>query len=103
MARSRYPESDKVLAVQKQSQACGEFLDWLKQEKLLMLCEDINGEWMPTFKSTEKLLQEFFDIDPDKLEKERRAMLDELRGAGSYTAKGVDDDGQRDQTSHSKD
>ena len=98
----KYPESDKVAAVSKESQACGEFLDWLKQEKKLELCEREGGEWLPTFCPTQRLLEEFFGIDPNKLEAERRAMLDEMRGAGSYAAKGVGDDGQRDQASDSQ-
>jgi len=97
---TEYPESDKALAVKDCAQACGEFLDWLHQEKAFTLCEVVNGEYLPVFRSTEDLLHEFFEIDPVKLEKERRAMLDELRGAGSYSAKGVGDDGQRDQESH---
>lgn len=88
-----YPESEKVHAVREKSQAIGEFLDWLHNEKELTVCrhdedgrtivEDdvIAGAYLPECVQTEKLLMEFFDIDGKALEEEKRAMLAELQEA----------------------
>ena len=93
-----YPEHEKLRAVSEKSQACGEFLDWLLGEKHYTLgkyhehtddCWDNDGE-LTCRTSTEfmfpapvprisKLLAEFFEISEDKLEAEKRAMLDEVR------------------------
>ena len=104
------PELDKMKAVKEKSQAIGEFLDWLMQEKKVQLgnphehgptcrgwddgrdkysprgtdrCECVTGEFIPLHISMEKLLAEFFDIDLVKVENERRAILDYIRAEGS--------------------
>jgi hypothetical protein len=79
-----YPEHDKLSAVKDKSQTIGEFLEWLDYEKNYSVCSltegrNGGGEYSPIFTSTEKLLAEFFNIDLNKLEKEKRKMLDELR------------------------
>ena len=65
----------------------------MTSEKKLTLCEGVQRQvwnedemseydetvWMPIHKRIEQLLAEYFDIDLDKLELEKRAMLDELR------------------------
>ncbi len=82
---SEYPECDKLLAAQERSQACGDFIEWLRDEKKLVLCEQIPRRGLPTVYrpafniTTEQILAEFFGIDSKKLEKERRAMLGALR------------------------
>jgi hypothetical protein len=81
-----YPEHDKLSAVKDKSQAIGEFLEWLDYEKnyrICSLCENDDPwrseEYVPIFTTNEKLLAEFFCIDLNKLEQEKRKMLDELR------------------------
>jgi hypothetical protein len=79
-----YPEHDKLSAVKDKSQAIGEFLEWLDYEKNYSVCSltegrNGDGEYSPIFTSTEKLLAEFFNIDLNKLEQEKRKMLNELR------------------------
>jgi hypothetical protein len=87
---SKYPEHDKLQAVQEESQTIGEFLDLGPY----MLCEHyaINPEtgspyiephWMPVRKSISDILAEYFEIDQNKLEEEKRAMLDEMRAANA--------------------
>jgi len=123
------PEHDKLAAIKHQSQAIGEFLDWLSERNVRLadyreakwICdecgvldlEDVNhpragvrydglhtdgplyvhrmcgkpAEHVPQGlymygKTTVDLLAEFFDIDQNKLEAEKRAMLDQLRKAG---------------------
>ena len=76
------PECDKVLAVNQTSQKIGEFLEWLPTQGLY-LCEIQLPElyelyacadrFIPYHLGIEKLLAKFFDIDLDKVEKEKRA------------------------------
>lgn len=101
------PECDKMLAVKEKSQAIGEFLEWLQsgevEQNLPMKrsiflaayrvkCEDRHGEMLdeedwtlsdvyidPFMYNTERLLAEFFGIDLEKAEKEKRALLEEIR------------------------
>ncbi len=101
-----YPEHDKLHKVVDESQAVGEFLEWLQGKKEVVLCKW--KEWeeeercipvrqpdgsleetrmythkahMPIYTSTEKLLAEFFEIDLDKIEKEKQAMIEVLRNS----------------------
>lgn len=77
-----YPVHEKVLAVREQSQAIGEFLEWLGAEKGLHVAQWMTEhEMQPASYSAEKLLAEFFDIDLDKLEAEKRAILEAQRAA----------------------
>lgn len=139
MTKSSCPEHDKLAAVRHKSQAIGEFLEWLQDEKHVELMvryereEDDDGEpvyrdsngfvvpdWPPPHSSScydknykarmarekaegierrlirsrageilmpnttraEALLAQFFDIDLNKLEAEKRVMLEELRKDG---------------------
>jgi hypothetical protein len=106
--QTQTPECDKMLATQEESQKLGEFLDWL-QSKGYQICvwqegitdatriaqafaiangsaELIDEEeespergFVPINKNIEKLLAEYFNIDLDKVEKEKQAILKELR------------------------
>lgn len=114
---SAYPEHDKMTEVAVQSQAIGEFLEWLAEKHIVLARyrDDItdsrvcscrgslgdrdpkpNCQWCsgsgwhtitldtrlePESYSITKLLAEHFDIDLVKIEQEKRAMLDDLRGA----------------------
>ena len=93
---SEYPEHDKIRALGSGNQTAGEFLDWLLQEKGYSLCEhreeerrDLEGGHVrvtpeghyPIYTTTEKLLYEFFGIDFNKIEMEKRAMLQQMRDA----------------------
>jgi len=80
-------ELDKMHAVKDRSQAIGEFLDWLEQDGI-MLCKwherndedesDYSG-YMNVHESIEKMLARYFEIDLNKVEEEKRKILDELR------------------------
>jgi len=105
-AMSDYPECEKMAAVHEKSQAIGEFLEWLqtgeadgtvfKRPVFLaahrIVTEDSgcvplheedryvsDVEIVPLCATTENLLARFFNIDMEKVEKERQAMLDDLR------------------------
>lgn len=86
-ADEKYPECAKLLAASKESQAQGEFLAWLQEEKAFVLAEwdeeeDIERAGLvPVCARIEDLLAEFHGIDMTKVENERRAMLEEMRKA----------------------
>lgn len=82
MAKVKYPEHEKLHKVHEQSQVIGEFLEQLGSEGL-SICEyvDRHDRWSPLSKNTEKILADYFGIDLDKLEKEKRQMLAELQKA----------------------
>lgn len=62
------PQCDKVLAVNKESQKIGEFLEWAEREGLVELHQRIDV-----------MLAKYFDIDLDEVERERRMLLTCIR------------------------
>lgn len=110
------PELDKMHAVKDRSQAIGEFLEWLQQEKRLELAQwhshtedcqsfaifgkeaahpeeledghyhrnqcGMSDQALYVFNySIEKILAEFFEIDLQKVDEEKRAILESLQPA----------------------
>lgn len=92
------PELDKMKAVHDRSQVVGEFLEWLKHTKNCTIavahkhtehcydgpgrapnCGLFKGQYDPLYTGTEALLAEFFEIDLEKVEEERRAILEHLQ------------------------
>jgi hypothetical protein len=100
------PECDKLLKVREFSQKIGEFIEWLKQEQGIVFCRANNSARHDTFYelahhirpdvearaahrlmddppatavTTQNLLAAFFEIDLDKVEDEKQALLAELR------------------------
>lgn len=77
-----YPELERMNAISKESQTCGEFLVWLREEKKFTLCQTVtssNWAYHPVHVDMTKLLAEFFRIDLNKVEEERRVILDSIR------------------------
>jgi len=68
-----YPECEKMEKVEVESQAIGQFLDSELFVKYYQYRDDI---WTP---GIEKVLAEYFKIDLNKVEAEKRAMLDAIR------------------------
>lgn len=80
----QYTECEKMQKVQKESQIIGEFLEWLGSEKEYSICkfceyENREGSYYPVQLDKEQLLAEFFEVDLNKVEEERRAILEGLR------------------------
>lgn len=89
----KYPELEKVEQIQDKSQPVGEFLEWLTTERGIVLaqyhkhtekCYGIDEFYKCGFNDDllypcrigiEKLLAEFFHIDLDKVEMERRQLI----------------------------
>lgn len=79
---NKYPECEKIAVIADKSQVIGEFLEWLQEDKHLVICEQCGircNNLSPLNFSTEKLLAEFFGINLNKVEKERRQMLNAMR------------------------
>ena len=78
---SKYPEHEKLKKVSKASQICGEFLSWLLSDEggYVLAKYSSNDKLWQCNVSIIELLAEFFEIDQDKLEEEKRAMLEMLR------------------------
>jgi hypothetical protein len=81
---SDYPEHDKLSEVADQTQAIGEFMEWLGS-KGVFLAHYIDGMNFPRQYNTgvRDLLAEWAGIDQDKLEAEKRQMLGTLRAANA--------------------
>ena len=79
-----YPEHEKLAKIQDKTQIVGEFLDWLVNEKGMVLADWQEGliedRLAPVNPSIQDLIAEFFQIDQNKLEAEKRQMLKAYRG-----------------------
>lgn len=86
-----YATEDQVLGpsrrLRRKSQAIYDFLEWARGEHGLLLASYATssspleqGRLFPSQHSVRRLLAEFFEIDEEKIEQEKRAMLEGLRG-----------------------
>lgn len=81
--RKNYPEHEKLIAIQDQSEICSEFLDFLQSEyNMINKRERFEHSYIPfnysSYVDKDKLLAQFFNIDMQKIEKEKRQMIDEI-------------------------
>ncbi len=80
-----YPEHEKLAAVADESQAIGAFLDSDQHPYVLSEWVTIEGysepRLMPVQKSIQQILAEYFDIDLQKIEAEKRQMLTAMAAA----------------------
>jgi 2C-methyl-D-erythritol 2,4-cyclodiphosphate synthase len=87
MTNPKYPEHDKLHAVVDRSQEVGQFLEWM-QEQGWHFCKSVKYDEFDEpqlaiqYLNITKTLAEYFHIDLDKIEAEKRAMLDELSRLG---------------------
>lgn len=87
---------EKLAKMAPTSQKIGEFLDWLREQRIYLAvphhhtedCEDRDGfvscgikpgKLFYHHEATDRLLARFFEIDLDQVERERRELLEELR------------------------
>jgi hypothetical protein len=79
------PEIAKLKGVMHQSQAIGEFIDWLEEQDIHICCyADYDGRQRRTEltylnEGKEKLLARYFEIDLNRVDDEKRAILEDLR------------------------
>ena len=83
---SQYPECEKLAAVSKDSGNIREFLEWLLYSKNYVLAfysDEDDYEYDNGLRAVnlniEEFLAEYFEIDLDKVETERREILDSCR------------------------
>lgn len=78
----KYPEHEKMKSVKTQSQAIGEFVEWLEGEGIFLARYREGRDYMDTVpERIESLLARHFEIDLKKIDAEKDAMLDEMREA----------------------
>jgi len=75
---SEYPECEKLKAISDKSNTIGRFLD-SQTQYVLCQWDDKHERYRPVHESLEQILAKYFDIDMEKVETERRAMLEALR------------------------
>lgn len=76
---TRYPEHEKLKAIQAESEACGAFLDWMSAQGYhICKLRDKDERFIPVSYRTEELLAKHFDIDEKKLEQEKRKILSDF-------------------------
>lgn len=80
---SNYPEHEKLKALQGANQIVGNFIEWLGEAGYVIAKYDDIGDLWSANRSIDRLLAEHFEIDLDKLEEEKVAMLEEIRKANA--------------------
>ena len=81
---SNTPTLDRMLEIQKQSELCGEFLDWFLYKYAVFERRQkrespfVNADGAGDYINKEKLLAEFFNIDLDEAEREKESILKSL-------------------------
>lgn len=90
-----YPEHGKLRRVNRTSNKIGQFLEWLQLDRGLVIAERRLVDWededgVPVEEvlftadvTITKLLAEYFEIDLDEIEREKRAMLQACRDRSS--------------------
>ena len=71
--REQYPEHQKMMLVSEQSQAIGGFID--NTEYVLCKWDENLEQFVPLGKPINDVLAEYYEIDLDEIEKEKRQML----------------------------
>ena len=78
-----YPEHEKLSKIKNESQAIGEFVEWLEGKgiELCAIPPEFDHTYLPIHRSINDLLAEHFSIDLDKIEQEKRQMLEAIRAS----------------------
>ena len=83
----KYPEHQRLKAIAAESQAIGEFLEWLGDQELVVCRREAATalsnwqEYIPTRKPIRQLLADYFGIGQRKIDAEKDAMLCRLQRA----------------------
>lgn len=76
MADGYYAEHQKLRAVKRESQAIGEFIEWLHANNLMIADRDTSEE---DPRGIERMLADHFEIDLQRIAEEKDAMVEEMR------------------------
>lgn len=80
--KSKYPEHEKLKANEDKAMLIGSFIDFLREQGWeLAEWYDKREELVSVRKRPDEIIGLFLGIDPKTLEKEKQAMLDEIRGS----------------------
>ena len=86
----RFPEHTKLEALGGDNQTVGQFLEWLSEHGYEISEWDEESErYVPLLRPPQSWIAHYFQIDPAKIELEKRAMLTDLRSAQGLDAEGV--------------
>lgn len=77
----RYPLCNQLSARDAERRQLTTFLEWLEERDIDIIEVFQNATARFDVNSIEKLVLRYFEIDPEKLEAERRAMLEAVRAA----------------------
>ena len=98
MSNNKYPECEKLAKVSEDSNKIGRFLDWLQSQGIMLAkyhehtddcydedgydyeCEYTEEMIQPVYENKEDMLARYYNIDMDKVEKERREILKKASG-----------------------
>jgi len=75
----QYPIHEKLQAVQAESQVIGEFLEWLESQGVHLAVYYEERGLSPDRRSIQTVLADYYDIDLDGLEAEKKNMLEKVR------------------------
>jgi len=78
--KDEYPEHTKLKAVNVETQAAYDFVEWLRTQGVFLAFTDSYGATYPANQSIDSMLAEWKDIDLRKIDEEKRAMLAKIRG-----------------------
>lgn len=74
------PECDRMVVVAPFSQHIGDFLDWLEEQgRYIAYRDDDDDRLYIHMEPKTQLLARFYEVDLDKVEDERRQLLDALQ------------------------
>lgn len=77
-----YPEHEKLKALGGENQIVGYFIDWLGENGFVIAeYDEITSRLYPARLARDRLLAKHFEIDLDKLNDEKDAMLEAFRAA----------------------
>lgn len=79
MSKIPTPTLDAMCACNGESQAIGNFVEWLHENKMYIAKYGNNTQLFEIDESIEQLLARYFEIDLRAAESERRAILQSLR------------------------
>jgi hypothetical protein len=83
MAMVKYPEHEKLKTHQAEASILGRFIDFIGEQGWELAEFHKDEQLWPICKRPDEIIGLFLDIDPKKLEAEKRAMLDEVRRANT--------------------
>lgn len=76
----KYPECEKLAREDKRRTPVLHFLEWCQEQGIELAKMDGRGHLDPVMERDEEIVLRWLEIDPKKLEGERRAMLEALGG-----------------------